>query len=156
MRNCLLKSFAAITACCVMLTLASPASAQWRGRDRWGSFSRASIDRLIRQAENDSDRFVRVFDRALDNSRLDQTMREERLNERASALEQQLNVVRQEFERGGFNSVRPEVQNALDLARRINTVMSNRRFDYVAERQWTMLRSDLNRLARAFNVQPLG
>jgi len=139
-----------------MLILAAPSSAQYRDRERWGQTSRWGIDRLIRQAENDSDRFVRVFDRALDNSRFDQTMREERLNERASALEQQLNVVRQEFNRGGFNSVRPEVQSALELARRINTVMRNRQFDYAAERQWMMLRSDLNRLARAFNLQQLG
>jgi hypothetical protein len=111
---------------------------------------------LIRQAENDSNRFVAVFGRALDRSRFDDTFREERLNDRASELEQQLNVVRQQFESGGTNSsTRSEVATALNMSRRINQVMHNRQFDYAAERQWAMLRADLNRLARVFNLQQL-
>ncbi|HSB08933.1 MAG TPA: hypothetical protein VLM38_05440 [Blastocatellia bacterium] len=158
MRNSLLKSFAAMAACCVMLTLATPSSAQWRDRYRsgYGFYSRASVGQLIRRAEMSSNRFVWVFDRALDNSRLDQTMREERLNERARELEQQLNVVRQEFDRGGIVSVRSQVATALELSRRINTVMRNRQLDYAAERQWSILRSNLNGLARVYKLQQLG
>jgi len=157
-----MKSFGAFAVCCVMLVLASAGSAQTRWSfsfgqdDRWGGFgrySRASIGSLIRRADFDSNRFVAVFDRALDDSRFDQTMREERLNERARDLEQQINVVRQEFENGGsYQSIRTEVAAALDRSRPINRVMQNQNFDYAAERQWMMLRSDLNRLASAFHL----
>ena len=161
MRNYLLKSFSALAACCMVLALAAPGGAQWRvqwgDRSGFGYYSRASVGALIRRAENDSDRFVAVFDRALDDSRLDQTFREERLNQRARDLEQQLNIVRQEFDRGGdFNSIRSEVSTAIDRSQRINTVMRNRRFDYAAERQWWMLRNDLNRLARVFRLPQMG
>lgn len=156
MRNCLQKSFGVLVTCCLMVGLAGPASAQWGERSGWGWSSRASIGRLIRQAENDSNRFVAVFGRALDRSRFDDTFREERLNDRASELEQQLNVVRQQFESGGTNSsTRSEVATALNMSRRINQVMHNRQFDYAAERQWSMLRADLNRLARVFNLPQL-
>jgi hypothetical protein len=38
---------------------------------------------------------------------------------------------------------------------RINTVMRNRRMGPVAERQWMLLRADLNRLAVAFNLRQI-
>ncbi|HJQ71686.1 MAG TPA: hypothetical protein VKA70_22105 [Blastocatellia bacterium] len=138
----------------MVMALASPSFAQRRGPSR--SYTRVNVDRLIRQAENRSDQFVAIFDRALDRSRLEGTIREDRLNERAFQLERELNVVRQQFNRTGDHySVRSHVANALEVAQGINTVMRNRRLIPVAERQWTLLRSDLNRLAAIYNLRQL-
>ena len=129
MRNLTFKTFTAIAVCCMVMALASPGFAQWRG-----SYTRVNVDRLIRQAENRSDQFVAIFDRALDRSRLEGTIREDRLNERALHLERELNIVRQQFNRtGNHYSIRSHVSNALNVAQGINTVMRNRRLHPVAE-----------------------
>ncbi|HET8674947.1 MAG TPA: hypothetical protein VFO63_04095 [Blastocatellia bacterium] len=154
MRNLTFKTFTAIAVCCMVMALASPGFAQWRGSSR--SYSRVSIDRLIRQAENRSDQFVAIFDRALDRSRLEGSIREDRLNERALQLERELNIVRQQFNRtGNHYSIRAHVSNALNVAQGINTVMRNQRLHPVAERHWMLLRSDLNRLAAVYNLRQL-
>lgn len=153
-RNLTFKSLAALAVCCMLLALASPGLAQGRGYSR--SSTRVNVDRLIRQAENRSDQFVAIFDRALDRSRLEGSIREDRLNERALELERTLNVVRQEFNRtGNHYNVRSHIANALNVAQGINTVMRNRRLLPVAERQWMLLRTELNRLAAVYNLRQL-
>jgi hypothetical protein len=152
MRNLTLKSLTALTVCCMVLAIASPSFAQLRGR----GYTRVSVDRLIRQAENRSDQFVAMFDRALDRSRLEGSIREDRLNERALQLERELNAVRLEFNRTrNHYSIRSHVANALNAAQSINTVMRNRRLYPVAERQWLLLRADLNRLAAVYGLGQL-
>ena len=154
MRKLTLKSFTALTVCCLVLAIASPSFAQRRGSGR--AYARVDVDRLIRQAENRSDQFVAMFDRALDRSRLEGTIREDRLNERAMQLENALNIVRQEFNRtSNPYSIRAQISNALNAAQSINTVMRNRNLHPAAERQWSLLRSDLNRLAAVYNLRQL-
>ena len=153
MRNSLKKSFGALMMCCMVLALAAPSFAQWRGS---GRYNRGSIDRLIRQAESRSNQFVAVFDRALDRSRLEGTIREDRLNERAAELERQLNVAREALNRSTNHwAIRSSISNALDVGQAINTVMRRRNLTPNAERQWMMLRSDLNRLAMAYGLRQL-
>ena len=153
MRNSLKKSFGALMMCCMVLALAAPSFAQWRGSSR---YNRGSIDRLIRQAESRSNQFVAVFDRALDRSRLEGTIREDRLNERAAELERQLNVAREELNRSTNHwAIRSSISNAMEVGQAINTVMRRRNLTPNAERQWTMLRSDLNRLAAAYGLRQL-
>jgi hypothetical protein len=136
-----------------LLGLASPSFAQRRGPYR-GRIYRVDVDRLIRQVEDRSDVFVRIFDRALDRSRLDNTRREDRLNERALDLERQLNIVRQEFESTqNHQAVRSHIARALSIAEGINTVVRNRRLDPQVERQWMLLRSEMNRLAQVYNIR---
>src|SRR5688572_12288480 len=154
MRNLTFKSLTALAVFCMVLALASPGFAQWRGPSR--SYTRVDVDRLIRQAENRSDQFVAMFDRALDRSRLEGTIREDRLNERALQLERELNIVRQAFNRTtNHYNIRSHIANALNAAQGINNVMRSRRLYPTAERQWTLLRSDLNRLAAVYNLRQL-
>lgn len=156
MPNNSLKSFTILAVIGLMLAVASPSFAQSRGPYRGRAYTRAQVDHLIRQVENRSDQFVAIFDRALDRSRLEGTRREDRLNERAINLERELNMVRREFNRtGNYYDVRPHVARTLNLAQQINNVMHNRRLAPIAERQWALLRSDLNRLAVAYNLRQL-
>jgi hypothetical protein len=152
-----LKSFAMLIVCSVVFAMAAPTFGQWRGGYRSRSVQRWEVDRLIRNAENRSDRFVMLFDRALDDSRLNGTIRENRLNDRARDLERELNVVRQEFNRtGNYYEIRSHIASVLSSAQGINNVMRNRRLNYMVEREWWMLRSDLNRLAGIYNLRQLG
>ena len=153
MHNSLKRSFGAVMMCCMVLALAAPSFAQWRGSSR---YNRGSIDRLIRQAESRSNQFVAVFDRALDRSRLEGTIREDRLNERAAELERQLNVARGELDRSTNHwAIRSAISNALNVAQNINTVMRRRQLTPNAERQWMLLKSDMNRLAAAYGLRQL-
>lgn len=153
MRNRLVKSIATLSVFCMALAIASPSFAQWRGSR---SYPRTDVDRLIRQAENRSDQFVRMFDRSLDRSRMDGRLREDRLNEQAIYLERELNRVRQEFNRTrNHYEVRSHVSNALNAAQAINNVMQRQRLNPMVERQWILLRNDLNRLAAVYNLRQL-
>jgi hypothetical protein len=153
MRNSLIRSLSVLSVICMTLALASPSFAQWRGSSR---YNRAMVERLIQQAESHSNRFVAVFDRALDRSRLEGTIREDHLNERAAQLESQLNIARQELNRSGDQwAIRSSISNALDVGQAINNVMRRRQLTPNAERQWSLLRSDLNRLATVYGLRQM-
>ena len=164
MTNRLLKSFVALTTICLTLAIAAPASAQWReqwrDRDRDSRFS--NVGRLIRQAENRSDQFVVSLDRRGRGGFFEQIFgevdRPNGLRARARDLEAQLNSLREQSYNADFRDfreLRNGVANALSMAEDINNTMRYRRLDPVVERQWLMLRSDLNQLARIFNLRGL-
>ena len=162
MRNRLLRSFVALTTLCLALAMASPSMAQWPDRYRtergYGRFN--NVDRLIRQAENRSDQFVMALEQRNSRSFLSRILGDEErlgaLRARARDLERQLNMLREEsFNSGNDYRLRESVANVLSVAEDINRRMYNRELNPVAERQWSMLRSDLNSLARAYNLRQL-
>jgi HAMP domain-containing protein len=133
--------------------MGSNANAQF-GRS---NLSRAQVDRLIRNVEERVDRFVVQFDYALDNSRLNNTRREDNLNQRARDLESATDELRREFDRNDSrreNSA--EVRKCLNIASDINAAMRNRRLNAATEQNWAVVRSELNALARAYNLPQIG
>ena len=163
MRNRLLRSFVALTTLCLALAMASPSMAQWPDRYRdsergYGRFN--NVDRLIRQAENRSDQFVMSLEQRNSRSFLSRILGDEErlggLRARARDLERQLNMLREEsFRSGNDYRLRSSVANVLSVADDINRRMYYRELNPVAERQWSMLKSDLNSLARAYNLRQL-
>lgn len=146
---------AGAAACLLLLTLAADGQAQWR-RGRGRDYAKGEVERAIRRVENASDRFVRSFDNALDRSRLDNTGREDRLNERAAELEREIDVLRQEFDRTDrYQDTREQVSRVLSVAQGINTVVLRRRLAPNAERQWAAVRRELNSLASFYNLRGL-
>lgn len=158
MSNRLLKSFTALATCCLMLALALPASGQFRieiGRP-YGY----GADRLVRQAEIHSGQFAAAVDRASERGRFDEATVDTRLNYLARDLERQLNSVSLDLDRGSRNyEVRSNVASALRTAEEINSAMRYRRtgfgFGFGIDRQWMLVRSDLNRLARIYHLREL-
>ena len=125
----------------------------------WGNsnLSRAQIDRLIRNLEERVDRFVVQFDYALDDSRLNNTRRENRLNKRARDLERATDELRREFDRNDSRRENSqEVRKCLDIASDIDVAMRNRRLNRATENNWRAVRNELNALARAYNLSPTG
>ena len=133
-----------------------PAEAQYGRRYRGRGYTKAQVEQIIRRLENQSDRFVRSFDRALDNSRVDGTMREDNLNQRARDLENALDVLRQEFDRTDrYQDTRSQVSSVLSVAEDINRAVRYRRLRGNTERLWARVRSELNALASIYNLRQL-
>ena len=150
------KLFVAVAVLFAACALAPDAGAQRRRGPRARGYTKAEVDAVIRRVENRSDDFVKVFDRSLDRGSLDGTRREDNLNERARKLESSLDDLRREFDRKeSYAETRPEVRRTLNLATEINNVMRRRRMGGEAERQWNMLRYELNTLADVYGLARL-
>lgn len=141
----------------LMVAVASiPAEAQYSRRGRGRGYTEAQVEQIIRRLENQSDRFVRSFERSLDNSRMDGTMREDQLNQRARDLENALDLLRQEFDRTDrYQDTRSQVSSVLNVADDINRTVRNRRLRGNTERLWARVRTELNTLASVYNLRQL-
>ncbi|HEY9401466.1 MAG TPA: hypothetical protein VIQ24_02140 [Pyrinomonadaceae bacterium] len=138
---------------CLLLALSVQGQAQYR---RGRVDTRAEVESTIRRVENASDRFVRAFDNSLDRSRLDGRAREDRLNERAAELERELDTLRQEFDRAErYHDTRAQVSRVLSTAQSLNAVVMRRRLGANTERQWAVVRRELNSLAAFYNLRGL-
>jgi hypothetical protein len=155
MRNQNGQTFIRLTAVCALVALCAVSGAAQR-RYRPRPYTKAQVDEVIRRVENRTDSFVRLFDNSLDNSRLDGTRREDRLNERARALEQATNDLRRRFDRTeSYYDTRPEVNRCLNLATEIDKVVRRRRLGGNTEEQWRMVRVELNALADVYGLARL-
>jgi hypothetical protein len=151
------RFFITLAAVCAVLILSVPTEAQRRRRPLQRAYTKARVDTIIKRVEERSDRFVKLFDRSLDRSRLDGTNSEDRLNEHARNLESALDEFRREFDRKeSYVETRPEVRRCLDIATDINVAMRNRRLGGETERQWALLRSELNTLADVYGLPLVG
>lgn len=151
------RFFITLAAICALLILSAPAEAQRRRAPRARAYTKAQVNQIIKRVEERSDRFVKLFDKSLDRSGLDGTNREDRLNEHARNLETALDELRKEFDRKEiYAETRPEVRRCLDIAANINVAMRNRRLGGETERQWALLRSELNTLADVYGLPSVG
>jgi hypothetical protein len=157
MRKQLPKILVALAvAACAVFVLSTDAEGQRRRPPRGPAYTKNEVGVIITRVENRSDEFVRRFDAALDRSGLDGTRREDNLNERARNLEKSLDDLRREFDRKeSYIATRPEVSRTLRIAAEINQVMRRRRMGAETERNWTMLRIELNTLARVYDLPTL-
>ena len=79
------------------------------------------------------------------------------LNDALGDLNRSTNRLRRRFDPiDTWMETRPQVENVLDDARKINQVMVRGKYGTQAERYWGVLRSAINDLARAYNLTPLG
>lgn len=151
------KFFITLAAVCALLILSVPSEAQRRRTPRQRGYTKQEVNTIIKRVEERSDHFVKLFDKSLDRSRLDGTNREDRLNEYARNLEKALDDLRSEFDRKeNYVETRPEVRRCLDIASNINVAVRNRRLGGETERQWALLRSELNTLADVYGLPMVG
>ena len=149
-RRCFVRAVTALFVAGSLFT-ATDASAQ-----RWKRYRKSTVDQTIRRCEASTDRFVELFDRQLDRSVLDDSAREDRLNDKAKDLERSLDRLREEFNRReSWWECREHVAEALQHARGINKSVRARRYSRNAESLWYRVRSDLNSLAGYYELPPL-
>jgi len=105
---------------------------------------------LIRRIESRANIFRSSLTSALDNSRIDGTQREDNINQFVSDFESATNQLRDRI--NTRQVVAADVQNVLDRAALIDSFMRRNRLNAQAERDWASLRTDLNELARTYNI----
>ena len=108
------------------------------------------VQQLIRSIEVRANRFKISLDRALDRSRLDNTRREDNINQLVSDFEMSTNQLRDHFNRR--ESTVLDVEQVLDRAVMIDRFMQRRRLLNTTERDWRLLKADLNSLASYYRV----
>jgi len=117
--------------------------------------ARAALDRL----EHSTDEFKGSLDKALDHSVLNGTSLEDRLNQWANLLEDEVDTAKKEYNRAADSGKHADGTamerfadhwgNAMMAATAINRAMIRRGFAPTPERQWTGIRTDLNMVAQA-------
>ena len=154
MRETVSRIFFVVAAACAVFAFAADADAQRRFRTpRERGYTRDEVNAVIRRVETRTDEFVKLFDKSLDRSGLDGTRREDNLNDRAKELEKATDELRREFDRKeSYVATRPEVARCLNIAGNIDNTMRRRRMGGQTERQWALLRAELNELARLYNL----
>lgn len=149
------RTFFLAFATLLFLSSAMSVTAQRRG-PRGRIWTKSEVNQLIKNAEDRSDTFVKLFDRALDKSVLDGTNREDRLNERARDLEKAMDKLRSEFDRKeNYSETKPEMREVLRVASDINAVMLRRSLRADVEQEWRLLRRELNVLASVYYLPGL-
>jgi hypothetical protein len=83
--------------------------------------------------------------------------KKDELEDALGDLNRSTNRLRRKFDpTDKWMETRPQVENVLDDARRINQVMVRGKYGTQAERFWSVLRANINDLARCYNLTPLG
>jgi hypothetical protein len=156
MKSYVAKFSFAIAATLTLLLMTASASAQPRVA-RGRIYTKADVDRIIKRVEDSSDKFKKEFDKALDRSRLNNTNREDQLNDYAKDLEHATDDLRSQFDRNDqWIENKEQVRKCLALASKINVAMRNRRLGPKVENRWATLRYDLNTLAGVYNLPLVG
>jgi hypothetical protein len=107
------------------------------------------VEQLLRQLETHANSYKASLDRALDRSSYNGTSREDEINRYVSEFERATDRLKDRFSRR--NSASSDVEEVINRAWAIDNFMSNNRLPG-AERDWDMMRSDLQRLAEYYNV----
>ncbi len=83
--------------------------------------------------------------------------KKDELDDALGDLNRSTNRLRRKFDpTDKWMETRPQVENVLDDARKINQVMVRGKYGTQAERFWAVLRESINDLARCYNLTPLG
>ena len=152
MKKNLLNLFAVLTAVFAIVILADTSNAQPR-RARGKVYTKAEVNQIINNIENRVDVFVKEFDKSLDNSRLNGSNREDKLNARAKDLEKATDELRREFDKhDAWIENKDQVRKCLNIATDINVAMKNRKLGGKTESNWANVRYELNTLAKIFNL----
>jgi predicted glycoside hydrolase/deacetylase ChbG (UPF0249 family) len=130
---------------------------------RWGGYSDGpplsdvpyrlndkDVERIMRNIERQSDRFRSSLDSALDKSRLNNTRREDEINAFVKEFYKETKRLRDHFD--SHKSTSADVQSVLDRAARIDEFMRRRPLTREAQNEWSALKTNLDELARAYNV----
>ncbi len=83
--------------------------------------------------------------------------KKDELDDALGDLNRSTNRLRRKFDpTDKWMETRPQVENVLNDARRINQVLVRGNYGTQAERYWSVLRTNINELARCYNLTPLG
>ena len=130
---------------------------------RWGGYSPGpvvseipyrlgdkEVEEIIHRVERQSDKFRSSLDSALDKSRFDGTKREDDINAFVKEFYAETKRLHDHFD--NHKSTGADVESVLDRAARIDDFMHRYRLNSKAQNDWSTLRTNLDELARVYNV----
>jgi TolA-binding protein len=83
--------------------------------------------------------------------------KKDELDDALSDLNGSTNRLRRKFDgTDRWVETKAQVENVLDDARKINQVLARGKYGSQAERYWSVLRANINDLARCYDLKPLG
>lgn len=109
------------------------------------------VEKILRQIEQQSDKFRSALDSSLDKSRFNGSKEEDDINRFVKEFYEQTKTLRDHF--NDHKSTSADVQAVLERAANIDSFMRRnpmRRND--AAREWSRLRTNLDQLAQVYNV----
>ena len=118
------------------------------------SEARDIVDRLAKRSGD----FREDFEKAMEHSMMDGSKLEDRAKKRAGDLHESSKKLRDVFnDKKDKNNpaVREQADKVLAAAADVNRVMAANRFTDRVQRDWEVLRSDLNALAQIYSLSPL-
>ena len=110
----------------------------------------AQMENTLKRLERNTDRFSRSIDAALDRSRLNNTDTEDQANALVDELEFATDRLKDRADDNVVNTF--DVNEVLRRGMYLDMFMQRHNFSPAAERDWRMVRSDLDRLARVYGV----
>ena len=131
-----------------LLVLVSSAEAQVAGQPY--RITDREVARLLDRIRSKTNTFRDSLKKALNNSRLDRTLREENVNDYVKAFEEETKHLDDHFDH--HKSTVADVDSVMQRAARINTFMILRPLDARVQGDWATLRADLELLANAYNI----
>jgi septal ring factor EnvC (AmiA/AmiB activator) len=142
-----------------LLVLGVPtlASAQWRDRNRNdddynrnGNYNR-NLDSTIKDLKNRSKSFAKNLDRELDNSRYDNSNREDRLLTLAKDFKDAANRLDDQYDnRNDYDNTQDEASRVLQLGQQLDNALYNSRLNYNVQGDWNQIQQDLDVLSNAY------
>lgn len=108
------------------------------------------VQSLIQRLENSTDRFKNQMGRALNNSNIDGTRREDSINFMVSEFENATNRLKTNF--NSRRSTAADAQEVFNRGAQIDRFVRNNRLSNQAENTWGQIRGDLNTLAGYYSV----
>ncbi|MEO8127224.1 MAG: hypothetical protein ABJF23_23205 [Bryobacteraceae bacterium] len=118
-------------------------------------YTKTDVRDVVQRMERHSDSFRKHFEKALDRSALDDTDREDRLRRWTQDLEDMLDHLKDDQSKRQIRDMEQRVNTLLAIASGVNRIMLYRRFDADTDRDWQLLRSDLNALAITYDLPTL-
>ena len=145
MRHRFITSVCGLLLCFLVGAIATPSYAQDRRDFGFRIQFGPNVERLVNQAEDHTSQLV---------SMLEERNRDA-LGDRARDLQSQINMISSNFDESSSYDRRAQVASVLRVAESLNNAMRYRRVDYDVQRQWSMVRTDLNRLARIYGLRQI-
>ncbi|MDZ4818455.1 MAG: hypothetical protein SGJ20_05720 [Planctomycetota bacterium] len=118
-------------------------------------YTRTDVRDLVQRMEQHSNAFRKHFEKALDRSALNDTDREDRLRRWTQDLEDMLDHLKKDQSKNQIRDMEQRINTMLAIAAGINRIMLYRTFSADAERDWRLLRADLNALALTYDLPTL-
>ena len=118
----------------------------------------SDVGTVVDRVQKLSGQFKSAFDKAVSHSMMDGTRLEANAKHRADDLHDAANRLGDVFhdKRDKNNpAIRDRADKTIAVASELNRVMLNHRFTDKVQRDWDMLRSDLNALAQVYGLSPL-